>query len=140
MLKKITYFVFLAFSVFFLILLFFKIDQCEEESYGWYGDKNIEGLLFAVGLFLVIQFLVYFFGIVKLIIWKLRKKDLNKVDIICNIKGVLLFIIWLITLGIYSKNGQCDVIIGPADSGFFLAMIASILFNYWKIKSLKLNR
>jgi hypothetical protein len=45
MLKKITYSVFLVLSVMFLILLFFKIEQCEEESYGWNVEMFIIEIL-----------------------------------------------------------------------------------------------
>ena len=42
------------------MLLLAKIGQCDEESYGWYGDNNIDDLLVFSGLFLIINFIVLF--------------------------------------------------------------------------------
>ena len=140
MIKRILYQVRLTISIVLFLLLFAKIGQCEEESYGWYGNNNIEDLLLLSGLFLFIEFIIFIIDSIILLVKKFRKKEVNSSELKSLKRAVLIFIFWLFILIINSNNGSCDIIIGPADTGLCLAMLAITIINYWKLKSLKIMK
>ncbi|ESU22614.1 hypothetical protein FEDK69T_18700 [Flavobacterium enshiense DK69] len=132
------YYGLLSISIVFLLLLFAKIQQCEEESWGWEdSDNNIEVLLLLTGLFLFIEFIIFSIDGLILLIKKNRKKEVNNSELQCLSGSVLMLIFWVLILKKYINNGTCDIIIGPADTGLFLAMLASTIINFWKLKTLK---
>jgi hypothetical protein len=136
MIKRIMYFLLLSTSIVFLFLLFMKIGRCEEESYGFYGDNNIEGLLLLSCLILIINFIIFSIDGLILLIKKIMKREVNNSELYCLIGAILLFILWIIICKNYSNNGTCDTITGPADTGLFLAMLVSAIINFWKVKTL----
>ena len=135
--KKILYSVLLAISSLFLLLLGLKIGQCESESYGWYGPNNIIDLLINSGLFLLIEFVVFAIDNIVLLIKKILKKEVNNSELYCLIGAFIMFFIWILLNRHYSNNGSCDLIIGPGDTGLFLAMLVTTFINIWKIRVIK---
>ena len=135
--KKIMYSLLLAISSLFLLLLGLKIGQCESESYGWYGPNNIIDLLINSGLFLLVEFVVFAIDNIVLLIKKILKKELNNSELYCLIGAFIMFFIWVLLNRYYSNNGSCDLIIGPGDTGLFLAMLVTTIINIWKIRVIK---
>lgn len=139
MMKKIMYNILLFVSIVLILLLNTKIGNCEEKIYNWhwYGSSNTLFIILLSGLFLFIEFIIYTIDGLMLLIYKITKAEVNNSELICLVGSVLIIIFWLFILGTYSNNGSCDVIIGPAETGLFLAMLASTIINFWKILSLK---
>lgn len=135
--KRKLYTTLLVISVIFLPFLFQKIGQCEEESYGWYGENNIEGLLSLSGLFILVEFVIFSIDNLIILIKKMIKREVNNSELFCLIGAIIMFILWILVVGKYSGNGTCDLIIGPADTGLFLAMLIISIINLWKVKSIK---
>lgn len=130
------YYTFLTISIVFLFFIYPKIDQCEEKSYGYYGSNNIEGLLASGFLFLILEFIIYSIGGLIILIKKLMKRDVNQSEFRCLVGTISLFFLWFFIYVTYSRNGKCDTIIGPADTGLFLAMLTSVFINLWKLLSI----
>lgn len=135
--KRILYAILLLVSVIFLPFLLQKIGQCEEESYGYYGSNNIEGLLILSGLFVLIEFVVFSIDNLILLIKKMIKREVNNSELFCLSGAIIMFVLWILIVRKYSGNETCDRIIGPADTGLFLAMLISAIINLWKVVSLK---
>ena len=135
--KKILFLVLLAISSLFLLLLGLKIGQCESESYGWYGPNNIIDLLINSGLFLLVEFVVFSIDNIVLLIKKVLKKKLNNLELYCLIGAFIMLCIWIFLRRHYSNNGSCDLIIGPGDTGLFLAMLVATIINIWKLRVMK---
>lgn len=138
--RKILYYALLIPSVLFFFFLLIHIGKCEEESYGDISSGNIIILLLLSVLFLVIELVVFSIDGLILLIKKIQKTDVNNSELYCLGVAFILFIIWFVILGNYSNNGTCDSIIGPADTGLFLAMGIAVIINFWKVNVIKNNQ
>jgi len=127
-------------SVLFFLPLFLSIDQCTGESYGRMGGNEISNLLVFSGLILLLHFVIYFIDGVVLITKRIFHRHVNNTELKFLLILILILFLWIFVSARYSRNGKCDWIIGPADTGFCLAMLFSVLINYWKLQILKKNK
>ncbi len=127
-------------SVILFLPLLATIDQCEGESYGRMGGNEISNLLFFSALFLMLHFVIYLLDGIVLLTKKTFKKNVNNSELKFLIIPILILVLWFLVSARYSRNGKCDWIIGPADTGLCLAMLFSVLINYWKLQILKKNK
>jgi hypothetical protein len=139
--SKITFemknFIFKSFfwiSILLCIPLALFIDVCESEGY---SSNLISNILAISALFLLLEFTVYLVDIFVFVIKRIFKFQVVKSEWKCFVLALLLGVSWLFLNAFLSENGNCDLIMGPADSGLCLAMGISILINYWKIQILR---
>jgi len=71
-----------------------------------------------------------------LLINKTEESKVNNPELRCLVVAIFSSIVWFIIFIVISDNHRCDLIIGPADSGLFLAMLIAVLINIWKVKIL----
>lgn len=126
-------------SVILFLPLLATIDQCEGESYGRMGGNEISNVLFVSALFLLLHFVIYLMDGIVLLTKKIFKREVNNSELKFILILILILLFWMVVVARYSKNGKCDWIIGPADSGLCLAMLFSVLINYRKLQIVKKN-
>ena len=139
MTKKIIYLILLGTSIILLPYLYEKIDQCEEESYGYFGPNNILELLILSSLYILVEVIIFSIDNLILLTKKIMKKEVNDSELYCFIGAIVMFILWLLIIGQYNRNGTCDRIIGPADTGLFLAVLITAIINFWKVIIIKID-
>ena len=127
-------------SVILFLPLLATVDQCEGESYGRMGGFEISNLLIFSVFVLFLDFVVYLIDGIILLTKKVFKKTVNNSELKNFASLFLILLLWLLILRLNSNNGKCDVIIGPADTGLCLAMLLSVVVNYWKFQILKKAR
>ena len=134
---KMKNFIFKSFfwiSILLCIPLVLFLDVCEWEGY---SSNLISNILAISAFFLLLEFVVYLVDVFVFVIRKIFKFQVSKSEWKCFVTAFLLGVIWLFLNAFLKKNGNCDLIMGPADSGLCLAMIISVLINYWKLKLLE---
>jgi hypothetical protein len=127
-------------SVILFLPLLATVDQCEGESYGRMGGNEISNLLIFSGFILLLHFVIYFLDGIVLLIKKIFKRRVNNSELKFLVILILILFLWVVVTARYSNNGKCDWIIGPADTGFCIAMLFSVLINYWKLQILTKNK
>lgn len=141
--KKKIYKIFFWGSLLSTILTLPVLGLCQQHIYGtgegrdffFFANKDYWqpiGLL--IGLFLLTQFLAYFFDSFRIIIRKIQNKKIENKELMCFGVAFLSGLIWTFIVIRLNGNGNCDILIGPADSGMTIALIVASGINFWKLK------
>jgi len=118
MIKRVLYYILLFTSVVLLVLVFQHIDKCEGESYGKvYAVRYVKNLLTFNVFFLLFQFIILGIDTIVVAIKLRRNKKERKKELYFVLVSIGMLLIWYFIKELLSKNGHCDVIIGPGDTG-----------------------
>jgi hypothetical protein len=137
MLLKITYSLSLLLSISLAYFLQDHLSICEEDAWGYIGEKNIELLI--ISSLLVKWIFVIIVTIDSILIVKRRIREPDIINL--TLKWVLLVtsigVLNLVFFNLWDLPGRCDRIIGPADTGLFLSMISILIISISRLIILK---
>ena len=134
-LKLITFKTFFFSAILGFILTIPVIGQCQCLTNRFYANKDyMITVLTIFFLILILQFFAYTFDFLRRIIKGVKTKFLKNQEVKCYLSALGFWILWLLVVLIYSVNGNCDMLIGPAESGLGIALLISIGVNFWKLK------
>ena len=136
--KRKNYSILLGISFLLLFLLYETIDQCVES----YDILNPNNILFIFGLgyiFILFEFIIFSIDNLKLLTKKIMKKEVRNSELYCFLGSIIMIVSWFSIIDKYNDNGTCDRIIGPADTGLFLAVLITAIINFWKVIIIKID-
>jgi hypothetical protein len=131
--KKLGVFkVFLYTSIFISILTIPVIGQCVSTIKGYLS------IVLFLGFFLLLVQCIFFSIDFFLDIFKrLSKRPTDSIHLIIYFLALLLGFLWILFVFKHNFDGECNILIGPSDSGLTIALIVAAAINYWKIITLQ---
>ena len=116
-----------------LVLFVYTIPDIGLCSFDY--NHNLVDIAIVSSLFLILQFIVHSLDF----IIRLYRRFFNNEKQLIHFKvfafAIISGIVWILLLLAFEDNGQCDILIGPADTGISMALLVASIINYLKLKA-----
>ncbi len=129
MLLRITYSLSLLLSISLAYFLHDHLSTCEEDAWGYIGEKNIEILIISSLLVKWIFVIIVTIDSIILVKRRIRESDIKNLTLKWVLLVTLVGVLNLFFFNLVDLPGRCDRIIGPADTGLFLSMISIFIVS-----------